>query len=481
MGGPVRRLRVWCLVLGIAALFLADGSSRDSADAELPGPQLGASVVVEPVSGTVFVKTRRAEPVAELIGRRQIPVGSTVDVTKGEVRLTAAGLTGSSTQSGQFSGGAFLVTQERSALTDLVLTEGHRRSQACAHAARQASLSSSVLRRLHSKVSGNFRTQGDYASVTVRGTEFTTEDRCDGTFVVDEEGSVTVRDRAGQEPARGALHPGDTSLTICRPPGTVQNFYGTGGDYCVDLTSEPKAGVYGFGIITRRPARTFGVCVRGPSGRRHCQEADFWPSGEAGVREQIIVCSQEGGTGPHVANYLIDGKLAAELRFDATVPYESTELGAIMLFGEGFCTVHFGGESPRSPNDLWATVNVCRPGAVGLGVSMPGTGDRHEEMLARFRLQRQNERGEWQFVPSADTGYTAIGNARPTVRRAKWVFQLPASEGTGLMRGVVELKWREKDSLGTYTQAEISTITVGGHPLAPGAQPRNFTSATCKL
>jgi hypothetical protein len=469
------------LVLGIVGLLLAGAGLREPAGAELPGPQLGASVVVEPVSGTVLVKTRRTEPVKELIGRRQIPVGSTVDVTNGEVRLTTAGPTGSSTQSGEFSGGAFIVTQERSALTDLILTEGYRRSQACAHAARQASLDSSVLRRLHSQVSGHFRTQGNYASATVRGTEFTTEDRCDGTFIADEEGSVAVTDRGGQEAARGALGPGDSSLVICKPPGTVQNFYNTGGDYCVDLTSEPEVGVYGFGIVTRRPARTFGVCIRGPSGRRHCHEASFWPNGHAGVREQIIVCSQEGGAGPYLADYLIDGKLAAALTFDATLPYLSTQLGAEMFFGEGFCTVHFGGEPPRSPNDLWATVNVCQPGAVGLGASMPGTGDRHEEMLMRFRLERMDEQGEWQFVPSADSGYTVIGNARPTARRAGHVFRLPPSEVTGLLRGVVELKWQEESAIGTYTQAEISTITVGGHPRAPGAHPRNFTSATCKL
>jgi ferric-dicitrate binding protein FerR (iron transport regulator) len=41
---------------------------------------------------------------------------------------------------------------------------------------------------------GRFRTAGRYASATVRGTNWLTADRCDGTFVRVRRGVVQVRD-----------------------------------------------------------------------------------------------------------------------------------------------------------------------------------------------------------------------------------------------------------------------------------------------
>jgi hypothetical protein len=51
-------------------------------------------------------------------------------------------------------------------------------------------------RRLFAKGKGNFRTQGRYASATVRGTAWSTADRCDGTLIQVDQGVVTVRDLA---------------------------------------------------------------------------------------------------------------------------------------------------------------------------------------------------------------------------------------------------------------------------------------------
>jgi hypothetical protein len=39
-----------------------------------------------------------------------------------------------------------------------------------------------VVRHLWANVSGNFSTQGAYGSAAVTGTEWLTEDRCDGTY-----------------------------------------------------------------------------------------------------------------------------------------------------------------------------------------------------------------------------------------------------------------------------------------------------------
>jgi hypothetical protein len=55
-------------------------------------------------------------------------------------------------------------------------------------------LSSRVLQTLRSKSSGRTRTRGRYAAGTVRGTRWTTTDRCDGTLIKVQQHSVQVTD-----------------------------------------------------------------------------------------------------------------------------------------------------------------------------------------------------------------------------------------------------------------------------------------------
>jgi hypothetical protein len=47
---------------------------------------------------------------------------------------------------------------------------------------------------LHARVHGNFSTRGRYSAGTVRGTEWDTVDRCDGTLTVVPHGTVLVSD-----------------------------------------------------------------------------------------------------------------------------------------------------------------------------------------------------------------------------------------------------------------------------------------------
>ena len=55
-------------------------------------------------------------------------------------------------------------------------------------------LSRRTIRRMRANAKGRFRTRGRYSSATVRGTIWTTTDRCDGTLTRVTRGSVTVRD-----------------------------------------------------------------------------------------------------------------------------------------------------------------------------------------------------------------------------------------------------------------------------------------------
>jgi ferric-dicitrate binding protein FerR (iron transport regulator) len=51
-----------------------------------------------------------------------------------------------------------------------------------------------VLRRLFGRAHGRFRTRGRNSTATVRGTQWSVADRCDGTLTTVKQGTVRVRD-----------------------------------------------------------------------------------------------------------------------------------------------------------------------------------------------------------------------------------------------------------------------------------------------
>ncbi len=164
-----------------------------------PTPVNGESVVVAPKAGTVYVK-RPGQKKRKLLREGQaIPVGSIVDATHGKVTLTSIDASGKE-QTAVFYGGVFLVLQhDGSGLVILRLRGGNFKS--CKPSRGKAASSStrrrkrgSESRRLWGSGKGNFRTEGNYGSASVRGTIWFTEDRCDGTFFKVRRGVVTVRD-----------------------------------------------------------------------------------------------------------------------------------------------------------------------------------------------------------------------------------------------------------------------------------------------
>jgi hypothetical protein len=80
-------------------------------------------------------------------------------------------------------------------LTELRLKGGSfKRCRAGAGGAR-AALSRAEIRRLRARASGGrYRTRARASSATVRGTVWTTTDRCDGTLTTVKRGRVVVRD-----------------------------------------------------------------------------------------------------------------------------------------------------------------------------------------------------------------------------------------------------------------------------------------------
>jgi hypothetical protein len=188
--------------------------------ADLPLPTLGRTVNVEAVSGVVRVArparsagdsvraSQKGLTFAPLQEAQQIPVGSFLDTRRGTVRLVARRPGGSRTptQVGDFSTGLFQVLQSRRrrarGLTDLVLKGASFRrclgvdlgGGPIIGPIRASQLSRRTIRRLRARANGRYRTSGRNSSATVRGTEWTMSDRCDGTLTKVQRGSVVVRD-----------------------------------------------------------------------------------------------------------------------------------------------------------------------------------------------------------------------------------------------------------------------------------------------
>jgi FHA domain len=152
-------------------------------------PTFARSVDLGPVSGQVSFRLPGAGSFVPLTAPREVPVGSQLDTTSGSVVMMAATAVAGKLGSGEFDGGTFqiLQTQALGGLVELKL-------QPPSTAGCLPTNLSRALALLHASVRGSFQTQGRYSAATVRGTEWTTTEQCDGTLTRVQRGSVTVRD-----------------------------------------------------------------------------------------------------------------------------------------------------------------------------------------------------------------------------------------------------------------------------------------------
>ncbi len=181
---------------------------------QLPPPTIGQTASAMRISGKVKIKLPKgtsavtakrlgfhgaAAKFRPLAGAAQIPIGSTLDTTKGTVQLLTAGSKPSATtgvssyQSGQFRSGLFTLGQTRkNPLVQLSMSGGNLRS--CKTGLSRGSAARSKKRRLFGNAHGRFRTRGRSSSATVRGTAWSMIDTCGGTLTSVSRGSVLVRD-----------------------------------------------------------------------------------------------------------------------------------------------------------------------------------------------------------------------------------------------------------------------------------------------
>jgi hypothetical protein len=153
----------------------------------VPPPVAGKNVNALPTAGTVRVKLPGEDGFQVLDASEQIPIGTTVDVTKGRLTLVAAGGAQAS-----FYAGVFKLAQTKGAkpLTTLKLVGKLSCAKASAAAKRKKK------RRLWGDGKGRFRTKGKHSAATVVGTKWLVEDGCNSTLTRVARGRVSVRDFA---------------------------------------------------------------------------------------------------------------------------------------------------------------------------------------------------------------------------------------------------------------------------------------------
>ena len=180
-------------------------SDPPSLTAPRPEPALGRKVATAPVAGVVRIKAPGSGGFIRLDGSTAIPTGSAIDARRGRVSVVSA-LPGGRTQTATFWGGAFIVRQNRSGMTKLVLprASGCTPSPATAKTSNSRFSENAKRRRKKGKRRpslwgsdrrGRYQTQGSNSVATVRGTKWQTVNRCDGTLTRVREGVVVVRDK----------------------------------------------------------------------------------------------------------------------------------------------------------------------------------------------------------------------------------------------------------------------------------------------
>ena len=127
----------------------------------------------------------------------------------------------------------------------------------------------------------------------------------------------------------------------------------------------------------------------------------------------------------------------------------------------------------------WATVNVCdtakRPDAIGIRASMPGV-PKGARMAMRFRVQFKTDTG-WQDVKGAASRWQPVGVARGAAAESGWSFTFAHPSSPVTLRGMVQLRWRK----GATVLRQVELPTEAGHRSSAGADPADYSAATCTL
>ncbi|HEX2129371.1 MAG TPA: hypothetical protein VHF58_09165 [Solirubrobacterales bacterium] len=165
--------------------------------ADLPPPVANETANLIPVEGVVLIKLPGSDEFRRLETAEQVPLGSLIDATDGEVKVITATAEGG-TQQGWFWAGAFRLDQTGGAnLTTTLRLAGPFGN---AGGARVGALERKRGggRRLWGRGRCRCRTEGRNSSGTARGTKWLTVDRKRKTITKVKRGKVVVRDSGAQ-------------------------------------------------------------------------------------------------------------------------------------------------------------------------------------------------------------------------------------------------------------------------------------------
>jgi virginiamycin B lyase len=158
-------------------------------------PVLGKSATVAAASGEILVQLPGSGTYLPLSAASTVPVGTTIDATRGTLKLTNIKNSTGKLQTGRFWGGVFSFRQTRGKQGTTVLTLAAPLSCSKSRLHTASATANKRMRQLWGKDNnGRFVTRGRSAVATVRGTAWFTRDTCEGTLVSVTRGSVAVRD-----------------------------------------------------------------------------------------------------------------------------------------------------------------------------------------------------------------------------------------------------------------------------------------------
>lgn len=178
-------------------------------------PVAGETFNAEPSGGEVLVRRPADGAPMPLEDGASLPVGTRVDSRAGSVLIETAPAAGvADDQQAAFGGATFRVSQSRDGEKVVTVDLMHGSFESCVALPRAARRSTRaraaastkaqrkaqrkaakrIVRKLWGSGKGRFRTRGRHAAATVRGTEWTVEDRCDATAVRVRSGVVDVED-----------------------------------------------------------------------------------------------------------------------------------------------------------------------------------------------------------------------------------------------------------------------------------------------
>jgi hypothetical protein len=172
--------------------------------------------------------------------------------------------------------------------------------------------------------------------------------------------------------------------------------------------------------------------------------------------------------------------------FAAPLALLAGAVGVLAIAAPGIAAPARERSAPARDASPWATVNVCdtvgHPDGIGVRGWMPGTGDRGDELFMRFQVQflRRADDSWHTLGGSGDSGFFDVGNGAARVRQSGRTFTLsPPGDGRPacVLRGLVTFEWR-RDGV---VERRVRRATTAGHPGTPGADPEDYSAATCSI